>query len=218
MRRKVEFLKDTGEVTVEDDPNAPEEAKIGGPLLHSERIVKGEPESRWNDWAIGRSLLKRIEVLCQPGGWFLEFGSGVGTRRLAEKFKVLSFEHDPEWIIYSSFEPAAIGQILAPLSRGWYHRGIVRQTLEDAAAQNVRISGCLIDGPPSMIGREGILQNLDWLAPYLDCPIFVDDTHREPELVIAEEIAKKLRRTCLSYNYTDADKAGCAYAIIQALD
>ena len=179
--------------------------------MMNERSIRGEPESRWEDFAICKSTLEAIRNTCKPGT-IIEFGSGVGTRRLAYSFDVISFEHDPSWIIY--FAEKRITQVLAPLSQGWYNRGIVRGTLENINPTDV--TGVLIDGPPHLIGRFGILNRLDILKPFLNCPIFVDDTHRESDRILALDLAQRLGREKVnSYDCKDDDKVGVKFSVIE---
>lgn len=177
----------------------------------SERIIKGYPEEVWEEFVIARTTLEAIRETCKRGT-IIEFGSGVGTRRLAETFDVISFEHDPSWIIYHN-EPK-ITQVLAPLSDGWYYRRIVQGHLESLVFKS-ELTGVLIDGPPHLIGRFGILNHLEYLKPYLNCPIFVDDTNREADMILATRLGEALGRSVKSYDCNDEKRPGLKFSVIE---
>jgi hypothetical protein len=187
----------------------------------SERTVKGRPESHWDGFAICDATAAKIRELCKPG-WILEFGSGTGTRRLSVDYDILTIEHDPDWMIYPIGTPRII-QVLAPLRDGWYHRRIVAEALEgwrDAQRDNrltpKMFNGVLIDGPSQMIGRDAILNpdNFEVLRPFLNCPIFIDDTHREKEHNLAIEITRRLDREVATFDCNDPEKPGVKFSVI----
>lgn len=176
----------------------------------SERTVRGVAERHWENFAIAQTTLEKIRQICKSGT-ILEFGSGIGTRRLAETFDVVTFEHDSSWIIY--FNEKRITQVLAPLSDGWYYRGIVKGVLEGINPADV--TGVLVDGPPHLIGRFGILNHLDYIRPFLNCPIFVDDTNREADMILASRLGEALGRSVRSYDCNDEKRDGLKFSVVE---
>lgn len=170
-----------------------------------------------DDWTICPATLRAIVDHCKPGK-LVEFGSGIGTKRLSQNFPVLTFEHDPEWIIYTAAaftDPInrQIFQVHAPIEKGWYSRAKVIEALT-AWNKVGPITGVLIDGPPSKIGREGILKNIDIFREFL-CPIFLDDTNRPDDMKVAVDLARALERNLSTFDCNDPAKPGVSYSIIE---
>lgn len=199
----------------------------------SERTIQGEPEFHWEDWAIAEKTLDTIRQTCKSGT-ILEFGSGVGTRRLAATFEVISFEHDSDWLIYKDPPHKRIWQVHAPIINGWYDYKQINWSLrhyelcqigafavdfEDSPntyyVPRSAIAGVLIDGPPHLIGRLGILNHLDDLKPFLNCPIFVDDTNREADMILAARLGESLGRSVKSYDCNDEKRPGLKFSIVE---
>ena len=180
----------------------------------NERSIRGAPESRWEDFAICPATTEAILNTCREfGDIFIEFGSGIGTRRLEEAFHVITFEHDPSWMIYHN--SLKIRQILAPLSNGWYYRGIVEGILERVDPE--KVAGILIDGPPHLIGRSAIMNHLDILRPFMDCPIFVDDVHRQADNILLRRLSEELGRSYNVYPAEDPKKPEVKFGIIEVV-
>ena len=131
-----------------------------------------------SDWMLPSEVFDWISREIQCGQKILEFGSGEGTRRLTENFKVFSIEHDSVW---AERAPSICHHIPIqenPTSdshgeKGWYEIEKVLDVINDDFAL------IIIDGPPGTIGRNGILQIIEKLprTNYL-----VDDVHRVAEL------------------------------------
>lgn len=114
----------------------------------------------------------------------VELGSGQGTARLANmvpRGKLYSVEHDEKWL-----DRYLTNYIHAPIVDGWYDPEVLRRSLP------ANIGAVIVDGPPCSIGRKRLLDYLDLFG---DAPMFIDDTHRTEEALMAAEVA--LRRGAL---------------------
>lgn len=119
----------------------------------------------------------------------LELGSGAGSQKLVDQgHLVFSIEHDAAWI-----GKHGCSYIHAPIEGGWY-------CLEPIVREMPPTYDLLVvDGPPSNIGRRGILENLELFRH--DVPWLVDDTHRPKEREIVEKIRVMTRRSPAYFNH-----------------
>lgn len=119
-----------------------------------------------------------------PRGTILELGSGKGTSRLAEHYRVFSVEDDSAWVGRHSST-----YIFAKQVNGWYDAALLAAVLP-----LLEYDALLIDGPTARGSdvRLGILDHLDLFR--LDVPIFVDDVHREAERKLLDALAKETGR------------------------
>jgi len=132
-------------------------------------------------WAIGVELFTYIKTHLKEGSRILEFGSGTGSVELKKSYGLISIEHNEEW--YNKGKDNKWDIIHCPIVDGWYDT----QALDWLKQSSFDL--ILIDGPPAAIGRKGILDHMD----LLDAPIIiVDDTHRLPDMTLAEDIASVL--------------------------
>lgn len=134
----------------------------------------------FHDW-----ILKNLP----EGSTMLEFGSGPGTSRFVEKFKVYSIEHD---IKYLGKEPRST-YVHAPitlLENGvrWYDKEIVLKFVE-----NLEYDLILVDGPTGKIGRQGLKSVANKLKTK-EIPIIFDDVNRPAEFQLMNEVAGILDR------------------------
>ena len=141
-----------------------------------------------NDMSIGNNLTKYLDSLPQKES-LLEFGSGDGTKRLADSgYSVYSIEHDPKYVSSSSEAVC-----LSPLEGDWYNHNQVAQFI----ITHMPFSVCLIDGPckPSQEAtnyRDGILAHWRLLQ---HIPIIIaDDIHRQEGLDVAVGLAAMLEK------------------------
>lgn len=140
-----------------------------------------------------------IHDLITSGSTVLELGSGHGTGRLAERYNVISVEHDEKFIgwhdseyIHAPIEPFRKTCALFPKDVGWYSREVLRRELPKYSYDLI-----LVDGPPNAIGRGGFYK---WRELFnLNVPIIIDDIHRERELFLIRKMSLHLHRPFLVY-------------------
>ncbi|APZ46320.1 hypothetical protein BW723_08425 [Polaribacter reichenbachii] len=136
-------------------------------------------------WSIEKDMLSFIDKTISKGESILEFGSGLGTEALLEKYKVTSIEHDENFNINRGENHDII---LAPIEKNWYTKHSVKKAL------NIDYDLIIVDGPPGNL-RAGILQNID-LFKSIKTPIIFDDIDREIDKETMESFCNKL-----NYNY-----------------
>lgn len=120
----------------------------------------------------------------KPNQIMLEFGSGPGTLMFTEKFKVYSIEHDEKWVGHS---PKS-NYIYAPIKNGWYDVDVIKEKI-----LNVNYDFVLVDGPTGIIGRKGLLKNLNIFNTSV--PWIFDDVNRKDEYKIMEEFSKLTKKS-----------------------
>ena len=139
---------------------------------------------QFGGWAISKQLFDWLLNSLPEKSTILELGSGSGTQQLAKHFRMVSVEHDPDFVgLHDST------YIYAPIVDGWYDAAIIGTTL---SRLSVRHDLLLVDGPPKKIGRSGILQHLDLFD--LTKPIVLDDVDRAPEKNLLEILAERVGR------------------------
>ncbi len=139
-------------------------------------------------WMLTPEIMSWIDDNIQPDSVILEFGSGHGSIKLAERYKLWSIEHDSAWIGLSESTYVEAKIIDNPFStkygeRGWYD-------FESISKVPDSVELIIIDGPPGEIGRSGILHHLGELPT--SKWILIDDTDRGPEKILADELIKHL--------------------------
>lgn len=147
-------------------------------------------------WALPEKAFQWIEENIPFGSNIVELGSGHGTSRLTQNYHVWSVEHDEAWLNISS--STYIHAEIIPFSVNgkegqWYNAGKIKNALP----QNYAL--LIIDGPPSTIGRNGILafqEIFNW-----NCHILVDDTHRPHDKIIAEQLS--LQKSLNQIHFTE---------------
>jgi len=148
-----------------------------------------------SDWMLPEEAFAflRARLLPVMNPTVVELGSGEGTLRLRQMAHVVSIEHDEA---YLRAGPGA-HFIHAPIERGWYSSAAIRGKLPD------RYDCLVVDGPPGVIGRAGLLEHLDLFLPV---PLLVDDVHRSAERELAIALARR-RGTGLSVHYLASGRA-----------
>lgn len=142
--------------------------------------------SPFGGWAISEQLFDWLLEVLPEKSMILELGSGSGTQQLAKYFRMVSVEHNPDFVgLYDST------YIYAPIVNGWYDAAIIGEAL---SRLSVRYDLLLVDGPPQQIGRAGILQNLELFD--LTKPMVIDDVHRASEKQLLEILAQRAGREC----------------------
>ena len=138
-------------------------------------------------WAITQQLYNVIRLMLPDNSVILEFGSGEGTIALCQNYEVHSVEHDEEWVghcVETNYIHAPLKNSESPVNHIWYDDKIVQARVPDSPDL------IIIDGPPGVIGRGGILYHMDSFN--CSTPIIVDDVDRNEERRISTEIAEEL--------------------------
>ena len=124
----------------------------------------------------------------------LEFGSGPSTGLLSRFMRVTSIENDPVHGYRDVGLRFPVNVQHVPFVDGKFQ--LKPEHIPPA------YTGLLIDGPIGVLGRSGVLSQLDLLglndAARRNIPIFVDDVQREHELKMAIELANMLSRACVT--------------------
>jgi len=143
-------------------------------------------------WELPEAAFKWIEENIPYGSSIVELGSGHGSSRLSQNYELWSIEHDKDWLNLSS--STYIYADIVPYEKNgetgtWYNPEKIKQGLPR------EYSLLIIDGPPSSIGRRGIIAFQELFR--WDCFIIVDDTHRPEEKIISEYLSeqKSLNKT-----------------------
>jgi hypothetical protein len=147
---------------------------------------------------IHANMIEHLRSIIPPESTILELGSGHGSVKLAETFKVYSIEHSRKW--YGLFPE--INYIWAPLvpykdtyfhkATHWYDHKILETALPDS------YEAIIVDGPPGTVGRGGFYTYLDLFKT--DVPIFFDDVRRLWEFRLMGMVAGKLNKNPTVYN------------------
>ena len=151
-------------------------------------MTEEDPISRLGGWAISQEVVDAISGIIDSGDTILELGSGTGTGVLAEKFKMISVENNPDFLDiedtrYINAPIIEYAKSPFPDETGWYDHTILKAELP------TEYNLLLIDGPHGRIGRSGILLHLELFRS--DRPVIVDDSHRDAESTLAENICKE---------------------------
>ena len=147
-------------------------------------------------WTLPEKAFQWIEENIPFGSNIVELGSGYGSLRLSKNYQLWSIEHDEAWLNICSniYIHAEISKFSVNGKEGeWYNAEKIKSALPN------EYSLLIIDGPPSAIGRNGILSHLgifNW-----NCYILVDDTHRLADRNIADELAS--RKSLNRINFTE---------------
>lgn len=156
-------------------------------------------------WELPEKAFEWIEENIPFGSNIVELGSGKGTLRLSENYNVWSIEHDEEWLNLSPSK--YIHAEIVPYSKNgregrWYDPDKIKKALPE------HYTLLIVDGPPSAIGRDGLLSFQEIFT--WDCHILIDDTHRSEERYIAEEISvcKSLKQIAFTeyFEHTDTNR------------
>lgn len=114
-----------------------------------------------------------------PTGIVIELGSGEGTpllRKAVAPHTVFSVEHDKRFLEYAD--------VIVPLSKGWYSKSAFVECVPNPS----KVRALIVDGPPGVIGREGITGAMHFFPAKV--PMLIDDVHRPAEMAIALELGR----------------------------
>ena len=136
-------------------------------------------QNNLGDWAIGLNLFNWVIDNIPHGSTILELGSGTGTHELGKIYDTHCIEDNKDWVNKFS----NLTYHYSPIKEGWYDREWLGNLPKE-------YSLLIFDAPRGDIGRTKVLENLDLFN--LEVPIIVDDTHREVEKNIAEQLIFKL--------------------------
>lgn len=127
-----------------------------------------------------------LRARIDPGRPIVELGSGRGTAALCDLAPVVTLEHSAHWAKRCTRRARCY---LAPLAGNppWYRVAEVQSALAAAAGYQCVI----VDGPPSRVGRSGILSHMDLFD---NVPFVVDGVHRPDEARLARAIGRRLGR------------------------
>tara|TARA_B110000977_G_scaffold191250_1_gene263098 strand:- start:382 stop:855 length:474 start_codon:yes stop_codon:yes gene_type:complete len=139
-------------------------------------------EDNLNNFAISEEMYSWICDNIPFKSTILEFGSGTGTIELTNHYTVYSVEQNIKYVGVAEDS----NYIHAPLIGGWYNTEIVFNNIP----KNYDL--LLIDGPVGSNYRNNIKHY--WDKFNTNIPIIFDDTHRYPELKLAQESAKLLNK------------------------
>jgi hypothetical protein len=148
------------------------------------------------DWAITEGLYRFIRKVLPEGSTILELGSGIGTGRLSEHYKMISVEHDVDYLdLYPSvYIHAPIKEHKAlknhEYSTFWYDADILRPQLK-----GLKYDLLLVDGPP--VDRAGFVKYFDMFDP--DVIIVFDDVNRRRDNKVMNSVAAKLKAPYVTY-------------------
>jgi len=138
-------------------------------------------------WVITQQLYNLIRLMLPDDSVILEFGSGEGTIALCQNYEVHSVEHDEEWVGHSegtNYIHAPLKDFELPEPHIWYDVDKVGISVPKSPDL------VMIDGPPGVIGRGGVLFHLNSFD--YSMPIIVDDVNRSEERRISNVLAEEL--------------------------
>ena len=168
-----------------------------------------------NDAAIGDALFEWLKEYLPEGKTILELGSGEGTKRLLEHWKVHSIEHDRLFTrviphhkyIYAPLTPHKPIQNYTS-NNEWYDRA----PLHEHNTWGDWYDLLLIDGPPAP-NRVGFVKYWDLFNPKVTW-VF-DDLQRKPERHLIHGISSRIGRP---YTVFNAYGAGKEFGVIYGED
>ena len=143
-------------------------------------------------WALPAKAIEWIKDSFDHGSTILELGSGQGTGVLSKYFKMISIEHDERFLNkYQS------DYIHAPIKDGWYDSKVMTSKVPQISYDLL-----IVDGPPRIIGREGMLFHLNLFRN--DRPALFDDV--QTCLPVLDNFARHINaipdvRRCDVYSY-----------------
>ena len=163
-----------------------------------------------------KEAFRWIEENIEPNSKVLEFGSGDGSHRLVNRYQLWSIEHDPQWLNQTKSNYVHAPIVENPVSVEYNEAGWYDPKFLEAIPNCVEL--ILIDGPVGTIGRSGVLYVAEQLP---DCKyILVDDTDRQEEYQMSQELAKVLKRKIIQIETNQLKSNGDSrkFSILQRRD
>jgi len=145
-------------------------------------------------WMLPTDVFKWIEDHIPYGSCVLEFGSGVGTKRLCKNYTVTSIENDEDWLNKTNST-----YIHAPLKNRWYDIDVLSEALKDKGPWDLII----IDGPMRELGdRDIFIDHFKQLGLDCGCPFIVDDAQTVKRISESLESEGYSKQTIITYGKT----------------
>jgi hypothetical protein len=147
---------------------------------------------KWGGSGIESVLFEFILDKIKPGSTIIELGAGFcSTGAFSKFYNLYSIEDNASYINHFN----NVNYILANQKNGWYDREIVKNNIPTDYAM------VFVDGPSGEGNRSGLLNNLDIFKK--DCIFIFHDTYRNAEILLAEEVSKKLDKNITFYDNGD---------------
>lgn len=136
---------------------------------------------KWNDCpqefgggSISEELYSTICNILPVNSHIFELGSGWGTGKLLDRYRVTSAEHDPNFLIKRGM---AHNIVHVPLGvDGWYDHIRLMEAWIEARGD---VSLLLIDGPPGGTRRNAIAPHHLSIFDHISCTVIFDDVNRD---------------------------------------
>lgn len=166
-------------------------------------------------WAIGQVMFDWINWNFNVGSAIIEFGSGSGSIELSKNYRLISVEHDPEWLAKTDGNLV----VYAPIVDGWYDRRVVSRLVDIMDAHLI-----IVDGPPAKIGRDGFVKFFESvlisLRPdrILDSrckTVIFDDTDRPDDWAVAERFMEMANRLSPGWESTRHQDVGKEFTVVE---
>ena len=139
----------------------------------------------WGGWSIEREVFDFMVETLPRDALVVELGSGAASIELAKQFRLVSYEHDLQFV--ANAQPPRWNIHHAQLvSDGWYDSSVVAATIPKS------YSALLIDGPPTGARRLKMLNHLDLFD--WEALVIIDDLHRGEEKQLASKLAAHVGR------------------------
>ena len=147
-------------------------------------------------WMLPLEAFEWVEKNIPEGSTVLEFGSGDGSQRLADRYHLWSVEHDADWLYRATSNYVHAPIVSNPVSDEYQEQGWYESSLFEKIPDHVSL--IIVDGPIGNIGRTGIFHYLSKLPKAKW--ILVDDTDRVAEQVLSQRLVEHFQ--CQSQRIT----------------
>lgn len=140
-------------------------------------------------WSIDYELFSWMKANIEDGKTVLEIGSGQSTANLINHWNIISIEEDINWCnrYHNRY-------IHAPIVNGWYDMEKISESL------TFDIDVILIDGP-AYGERKYMINHIDFFLERNPKILIFDDTDREKDLSLFNEVVQYLKNTNKEIEY-----------------